>query len=496
MGLRAADVVIVGGGSCGSVLAARLSEDPACSVLLIESGTGVATRGPWPAHILPIGPGSPHAHHYATTLRHGVAGTLVRGRGPGGSGAVNGAYFVRATPADLDAWGRATAGRPGRTVWSYGDALPYFRRSEHDHDFGSSAVHGDAGPVPVRRRTAESWSAATDRFVAAAEAMGFPAEPDKNAGGPAGIGPVPCNIDRGMRVDPGSAYLRAAAGRPNLTVWTGTTVRALRMSAGTVRAVQVLRDGGLLEVQAHNVVLAAGAIETPALLWRSGIGDPRMLGAAAVHALPGVGREFSDHPEITIPYKPAPPVGDPVSGERAAPPILEACLNLDSGDGAVEIRPYTASFGDAVPGNPPMPPVLGAALMAPWGRGRMVPHPVDPCGAPRIEHHYLSDPRDEAAAAAAVDLARGLLDASGMGTPIDGMPANLGTSQHLSGTCPMGTDPGTAVVDPRCRVHGIGGLSIADTSVFPRVPSRGPHATAVMLAERAAEFVASGLRVP
>ncbi|GAA4810080.1 mycofactocin dehydrogenase MftG [Tomitella cavernea] len=487
-------MVIVGGGSCGSVLAARLSEDPACSVLLIEAGAGGAVRGPSPAHILPIGPGSPRTRHYATTLRRGVAGALVRGCGLGGSGAVNGAYFVRATPADLDAWGSAVGGRSGRTGWSYGDTLPYFRRSEDDYDFGSSALHGDAGPVPVSRRTAESWSTVTARFVAAAGAMGFHAEPDKNAGGPAGVGPVPCNIDRGMRVDPGSAYLGAAARRPNLTVWAGTTVRALRTAAGTVHAVEVVRDGALLEVQAHNVVLAAGAIETPALLWRSGIGDPRMLGAAAVHALPGVGREFSDHPEITIPYNPAPPAGEQVSEECAAPPILEACLNLDSGDGAVEIRPYTASFGDAVPGNPPMPSVLGAALMSPWGRGRMVPHPADPWGAPRIEHHYLSDPRDKAAAAAAVDLARGLLDAAGLGAVIDGVPPRLGTSQHLSGTCPMGADPGTAVVDPRCRVHGLGGLYIADTSVFPRVPSRGPHATAVMLAERAAEFVASGLR--
>ncbi|QDQ96917.1 mycofactocin system GMC family oxidoreductase MftG [Tomitella fengzijianii] len=492
---RAADVVIVGGGSCGSVLAARLSEDPACSVLLIESGAGdPVPASPTPAHILPIGPGSPRVRLYSTTLRRGLAGTLVRGRGPGGSGAVNGAYFVRATPADLESWGSTIGGGPGRTGWSYGDALPYFRRSENDRDFGSSSAHGAAGPVPVSRRPAGEWSTTTARFVAAAEAMGFPGEPDKNAGGPPGIGPVPCNIDRGMRVDPGSAYLAAAAERPNLTVWTGATVAGLQSTAGAVRAVQVIRDGESLLVEAGTAVVAAGAIETPALLWRSGIGDPRILGAATVHPLPGVGREFSDHPEITVPYDPVPrrPAADPLVAERVPPPILEACLNLNSGDGAVEIRPYTASFGDAVPGNPRMPPVLGAALMAPRGRGRMVPHPTDPLGAPRIEHHYLSDPRDKAAAVAAVDLARGLLDASGIGAPIDGMTPHLGTSQHLSGTCPMGSDVGTSVVDQCCRVHGIAGLYIVDTSVFPRVPSRGPHATAVMLAERAAEFIASG----
>lgn len=469
------------------MLAARLSEDPDRTVLLIEAGRPEPPLGPAPAHVLPIGPGSPRARTYATMLREGVHGTLVRGVGLGGSGAVNGSYFIRATPADLDGWAGAAEGSGAE--WSYEATLPYFRRSERDDDYGAGRVHGTAGPIPVSRRTADAWRPVTTRFMAAAGAAGFPEEPDKNAGGAAGAGPVPCNIRDGMRADPASAYLGAALGRPNLTVRTGTAADRVLLRSGAVRGVAVRGGGGEHVVEAPAVVLAAGAIETPALLWRSGVGDPRMPGIGAVHPLPAVGREFSDHPEITIPYAPAEGIG---GGPHGPAPLLEACLHAGDGyGGEVEIRPYTASFGSAVPGNPPMPPALGVSLMAPRGRGRMTPHPDDPHGAPVIEHHYLTDPRDRAAAAAAVDLARGLLDASGIGSAIDGMPPQLGSSQHLAGTCPMGTDPLTSVVDGRLRVHGIGGLSVADISVFPRVPSRGPHATAVMLAERAAEFLAA-----
>ncbi len=469
------------------MLAARLSEDPDRRVLLIEAGAAGPQPVPAPAHILPIGPGAARARTYATTLREGVRGELVRGVGLGGSGAVNGCYFIRATPADLDGWGRAAHG--SGTDWSYAAALPYFRRSERDLDYGSGPVHGDAGPVPVARRTAEAWRPVTTRFMAATGAAGFPEEPDKNAGGAGGAGPVPCNIREGMRADPASTYLGAARGRPNLTVLTGATVDRILLRSDAVQGVAVRAGGEESAVHAPTVVLSAGAIESPALLWRTGIGDPGVLGRGAVHPLPAVGREFSDHPEITIPYVAAEGLD---GGRRAPAPLLEACLHAGDGQGGeVEIRPYTASFGTAVPGNPPMPPVLGVALMTPRGRGRMSPHNGDPHGAPVIEHHYLTDPRDRAAARSAVDLARGLLDASGIGTAIDG-GRQLGSSQHLAGTCPMGPDPLTSVVDGRLRVHGIDGLSIADLSVFPRVPSRGPHATAVMLAERAADFLSVG----
>ncbi|MDN5759664.1 MAG: mycofactocin system GMC family oxidoreductase MftG [Tomitella sp.] len=487
-----ADVVIVGGGSCGSVLAARLSEDSARSVLLLESGApGGVGAGPTPAHLLPIGPDSERARSYRSALgpdpteSAGSRTTLVRGRGIGGSGAVNGAYFVRATAADLDAWDRAAGGSAARrsALWTYDAALPYFRRSELDCDFGENPVHGSAGPIPVRRQAERDWHPVTARIADAARSAGFPDEADKNGPGPAGFGPVPCNIDEGLRIDPASAYLgltdpEGAFRRPNLTIATSATVRRIVMRAGSAVGVEVDSGGGTHTITAGTVVIAGGAIESPALLWRSGIGDPHVLGADTRHPLPGVGREFSDHPEITIPYVPEKPE------DHTPAPLLEACLNTDDG---IEIRPYTASFGDAVPGNPPMPPVIGAAVMAPHGRGTLRPHPADPHGAPVIEHRYFADPRDREAARVGIDLARGLLAASGIGRP--GEP-RVGTSQHLCGTCPMGADQAVAVVDDHCRVHGIDGLFVVDTSVFPRIPSRGPHATAVMLAERAAEFIA------
>lgn len=434
------EVLVVGGGSCGAILAARLSEDPSVDVVLLESGP--AARAPGPLHTLPIGTGSAQATMHDAQLHEAAVSTLVRGRGLGGSSAVNGGYFVRATPADLASWGSG--------LWSYEQVLPAFRRSESDHDFSGSA-HGDTGPMPIRRVPREKWHPVSEAFAQAALDAGLPWEADKNDGlTPPGIGPVPLNMDaRGRRVDTATAYL---APRPNLTIHTDVDVRRVLVAAGRAVGVEALTHAGVEAFYADRVILCAGGIGSALIMLRSNL-------------LAGQG--FSDHPEIAVPYGPA---ARPQRGQA----LLEVALNLED----LELRPYTASFGDSVPGNPAMPPHIGVALMSPRSRGAIT---LGENGAPRIEHRYLQDPADRAAAARGVELARELIRASGIGTPLEPV---LGTSQHLSGSCAIGQ-----VVDERLAVYGVENLWIADTSVFPRIPSRGVHATAVMLAERAAELL-------
>lgn len=442
---------MVGAGSCGAVLAARLSADPGSRVTLLESGPDATATG----HLstLPIGPGSDRTTLHDARLSDAADSTLVRGHGVGGSGAVNGGYFMRAAPSDFEDWGSG---------WSHEQVLPYFRRLEHDHDF-TGPLHGSDGPMPVRRAPREGWHPVSEAFAQAALDSGLPWEADKNGTGPGGfdtggIGPVPLNMDaHGHRVDTATAYLRA---RDNLTVRPHTRVRRLLIRADVVTGVETW-DGEA--IHADNVILCAGGIGSALIMLRSNL---------------RAGQSFSDHPEIAVPYVPNFAASQPGSPGH---PILEATLNLGS---ELELRPYTASFTDAVPGNPPMPPHIGVALMSPRSRGRIS---LDARGQARIEHRYLQDPADRELAERGVAMARQLIVASGMGALLPSertLDQALGTSQHLSGSCAMGD-----VVDQGLRAREVANLWIADASVFPRIPSRGPHATAVMLAERAAELI-------
>lgn len=467
----------MGAGSCGAVLAARLSADPAVRVMLLEAGPEATAIGP--LSTLPIGPGSDRTTSHSARLSDAAGATLVRGHGVGGSGAVNGGYFMRADPSDFAEWGSG---------WSFDEVLPYYRRLEHDHDF-AGPLHGSGGPMPVRRVPRERWHPVSEAFTQAALDSGAAWEADKNgvgpgtdrAGGAGGIGPVPLNMDEhGHRVDTATAYLRA---RANLTVRPHVRVRRLLIRADVVTGVETW-DGEA--IHADQVILCAGGIGSALIMLRSNL---------------RAGQSFSDHPEIAVPYLPAHPShpshpshpfppghpGHPGHPGQHGHPILEATLNLDVD---LELRPFTASFADAVPGNPPMPPHVGVALMSPRSRGRIT---LDAQGRAVIEHRYLRDPADRELAERGVELARQLIASSGIGTVLTPAPASemgldqaLGTSQHLSGSCAMGD-----VVDQRLRALEVANLWIADASVFPRIPSRGPHATAVMLAERAAELVSS-----
>ena len=327
------DVLIVGAGTAGSILAERLSADARCRVTVLEAGPGpqdpIVAAMTADALSLPIGPDSPVVRHYRTRLTDDPprAADIVRGECLGGSGAVNGCYFWRALPSDFGV-------TPG---WAWADVEEHYRAVED---------RINAGPVT-------EFSAPTARFVDAATAAGYRAD----------VAAVPLNIGAGRRLSPGAVFLEPALNRPNLTVLTGTRAHRIRFRGRRAVGVEAAGPAGVVSIDASQVVLTAGAIGTARLLLASGIGP-----SGGIADLP-VGQRCWDHPEWMI-----------ATGWRPADrkPVLEAVLN----HGDLEIRPYTTGFGAPETS-------IGVALMHPWSRGRVT---LD-----QIDHRYDSEPSDLAA---------------------------------------------------------------------------------------------------
>ena len=460
------------------MLAEQLSQDSGCRVTVLEQGPGLSdltiAQSTEKGSVLPIGVASPVVQHYASTLtQHPHRPVrLVRGAVVGGSGAVNGGYFCRGLPRDFDGWGL-----PG---WAWSDVIDHFRAIETDLDF-DGPDHGDSGPIPVRRSTEMATS--TGVFLEGARNAGFPWIADLNAAAaPAtGVGPVPLNVVDDVRTGPGTGFLQPALDRPNLDVITGTRVSRVRINGGRAVAVEAVGPGGSARVTADWIVLCAGAIGSAHLLMLSGIGDEAALRAAGVEVqtpLP-VGQNCADHPEFVLATD---------WGTDVARPVLEVVLSTTDG---VEIRPYTGGFvtmtGGHRPGHPDWPHV-GVALMRPKGRGRITLVSSNPQVGPHIEHRYDSEPGDVAALREGAALARELCGSTTrIGAPM------WSTSQHLCGTAPMGREGDEqAVLDAQCRVRGVDGLWVVDGSILPAITSRGPHATIVMAAHRAAQFIRRG----
>jgi choline dehydrogenase len=497
------DVVVVGAGSSGCALAARLA-DAGRRVLVLEAGAD--HRAGFPAELTDAatmaaaGPGHPANWDLRGELIDGLTVPVPRGRVVGGCSALNAGSFIRGTRADFDSW----AGTP---LWSYEAVLPAFRRSEADREFGDRPVHSTDGPVPVRRVPAGHPLA--DGFAAAAEELGHPAEPDKNAGdGLPGYGPVPLNVADGRRINMAMAYLVPRRGMAGLTVRGG--VRVLRIVLERGRAVGVATTEGVL--RAGEVVLSAGAVGSPHLLLLSGIGpadELRRAGIDVVADVPGVGVDFTDHPNVYLGYRPARPL--------PLPPLpLQGVLHATSSGadlpGDLEVLPWLTPFS-RITGGPATAHteelVVGIGLQRPESRGRLTLDGAEPIRPPRLAYGYLAEEADRRGLREGVRLAAELLRSRALAPLVaarSALPdavldsdagldawvrAHLTTAIHLSGSARMGpeSDPG-AVVDQELRVRGVAGLRVVDTSVLPRVTSRGPAATAVMIGERAAELMA------
>jgi predicted dehydrogenase (TIGR03970 family) len=357
--------------------------------------------------------------------------------------------------------------------------LPYFMRAEGNAR-GADAWHGADGPLAVC--DAAHDNPLFDAFVEAGRQAGYPVNADFNGAEQEGFGRYQFTIRRARRWSAATAYLRPALSRPNLTVATDAPTRRIDIERGRAIGVTWRRHGRSCAARAvREVILAAGAVASPQILMLSGIGDEPTLREAGIPVTVDapVGMHCVDDPEWVMPTTWATSPGRPV---------LEAVLHTEFD---VEIRPYTGGFiamvGDGTGGRPDWPHV-GIALMQPRSRGRVRVVSADPRVGPRIEHRYDSEPEDVA------DLRRGSELARELCPMAEPPPEPLwSTSQHLCATAPMGRDSDElAVLDPQCRVRGVDGLWVIDGAALPAITSRGPHATIVMLAHRAAEFVTAG----
>ena len=486
------DIAIVGAGSAGCVLAARLTEDPGCRVVLLEAGPDYPA-GDLPADLADGVHGTSTVTHdweLSGTTRPGAAPVrLPRGRVTGGSSAVNATFALRGHPADYDGWAL-----PG---WAWTDVLPAFARLERDLDFGAAEYHGSDGPVPIRRYLGHERSALTASIEQGFVDIGMPRIPDANAPGAIGVSALPVNCVDGRRISTALAYLEPARSRANLTIRPGCLVQEVVIADGHVVGVRLA--GGDV-VAADEVIVCGGAYESPGILVRSGIGraaDITALGHGVVADLPGVGQNLADHPAVSIDVPCGAPDGDPAIFQLVATThSVSRHADVDPPDlQLMACGPYPVGDGFACS--------LAAALLQPTSRGYVRIRSLDPLAKPEIDLGYLA--RDEELARLAEGLR--LLDAA---TQTPAMIAENGgerfgpqreliaddaaaatwiresawTYHHPVGTCAMGLDPGAgAVVDPDGRVYGVSGLSVVDASVMPAVPSANTNLPTIMLAE-------------
>ena len=495
------DVIVVGGGSAGCVVAARLSVDERCSVLLAEAGPDYPVVADLPADIADGSmPATSHDWGFVSEpdeLGHSIP--LPRGRLIGGCSATNACFALRGWPQDYDQW--AARGNPG---WSFAELLPVFRAIESDADFGGD-WHGSGGPVPIRRPSAGDLWPLQRAFADAAVAAGHPLAGDHNQPGAIGVGPSPRNVREGLRMSTALTHLATARGRPNLTIRAGTTVDRVELRGTTARGIRIT-SGETIEADA--IVVAAGSYASPAILMRSGIGPAgglRDLGIAVAADLPGVGDNLIDHPlaAVDLPTTPG------FAGPRFQV-MLTARSSLADPGGPPDLHLFAAGpFADAAS---PAGGIFGivTGLMAVRSRGSVRLRSADPADPPRIDIAHLRHPEDMTRMIEATLHARRLSRTPPLAGFITGAelapgPAisdddtaglarsirqRAGSYHHPVGTCAMGPNPGDgAVVNARGAVHGIDGLRVADASVMPAIPAANTNLSTIVIAERIAQWL-------
>jgi choline dehydrogenase len=524
-----ADYVIVGAGTAGCVLAARLSENPHASVVLLEAGG--QDRHPYihvPAGFVRL------LEHPAVTWRSRTRAhadtehrdlVFPRGRGLGGSSSINGLLYVRPFAHDIDDWVRA-----GAAGWDFDSCLPYYSRSE-TWKLGADPRRGQRGPIQVTR--VSNPPEVCGKVVAAAVGAGYEFIEDPNADtrGPC-VFYYQQTRDGRFRSSAARAYLAPARSRANLRIVTGSEVQRVVLRDGRAVGVEVLRADGtrLLVKAAKEVILAAGVIGSPAVLERSGIGDPDVLANAAVPtqvALPGVGRNLQDHYVARVSFR-VRDVGTANERSSGLALLKEIARFVSHGDGLltysaalvgmygqtqyaqrpdVQFVVAPGSFRAGRIGELESEPgvSIGCWQARPASRGETHIASTDPRAQPVIAPNYLSQDIDRRTLVEALRMGRKLFEqpairqhvvqetVPGAATLDDAAllayaRTNGGTVYHGVGTCRMGVDEG-AVVDPELRVRGVAGLRVVDASVMPNVTSTNTNATVLMLAERASELI-------
>ena len=529
------DYLIVGAGSAGATLAARLTGRTSLQVALLEAGPDYrapdapdAMRSPNPSSIITASEFADYRWDALKARRTQAQTPRVywRGRGVGGSSAINGQIAIRGVVDDYEQWAAQ-----GCTGWDFDSVLPFFNRLETDLRYGPELLltakgqpyHGDSGPIPIYRAPISNWGAIDQTLAEAALDQGYGWAADHNAPHALGVSPYAINSRDGARVSTNDGYLEPARGRNNLAIFGDALVDCVVFEGTRAVGVRVRLNGQWQTLRAREVLLCAGAVHSPTILLRSGIGPAahlKELGCAVRVDLP-VGEQFQDHPACAFMVNLRP--------ERVPPPGFRhtnCCVRYSSDVPDSDALMRTGDMmivamnrlGDSIGrhlqrGTEPAPfGLLTVWVNACHSRGHVRLNSLDPNAQPIVEENMLADERDRArmrdgirrlidiahhpSVAAAGTLNTGGLDISSAPSDAaldDWALANAGDTQHGTSSCRMGNaNAATTVVDPQCRVLGVDGLRVIDASIMPFVPRANTHLTTVMIGERMAEALLQG----